>query len=162
MIGDDATLSLPEVVIYTDGACDPNPGPGGWAAVLLTGRHPQELVGSERRTTNNRMELRAAIEALAALRGPHRVHLYTDSEYLRRGITEWLPDWERRNWKTSRRTPVKNQDLWRRLAQLMRYHQITWHWVRGHADSYWNTYVDRLARAALAREHGGRNAARQQ
>lgn len=155
-VSDDNNSSpLPEVVIYTDGACDPNPGPGGWAAVmLLAGRHPQELVGSERHTTNNRMELRAAIEALAALRGPHRVHLYTDSEYLRRGITEWLPNWEKRNWKTSRHTPVKNQDLWRRLAHLMRHHQIHWHWVKGHAGDCWNQYVDRLARAALSGKRG--------
>jgi len=156
MVRDDKIpLSFPEVVIYTDGACDPNPGPGGWAAViLLTGRHPQELVGSESHTTNNRMELRAAIEALATLHGPHRVHLYTDSEYLRRGITEWLPNWERQNWKTSRRTPVKNQDLWRRLAQLMRHHQVHWHWIKGHAGDRWNQYVDCLARAALSRRTG--------
>jgi ribonuclease HI len=148
---DNIPPSLPEVVIYTDGACDPNPGPGGWAAVILrTGHHPQELVGSESHTTNNRMELRAAIEALAALQCPHRVHLYTDSEYLRRGITEWLPNWERRGWKTSRRTPVKNQDLWRQLVQLMRHHQVHWHWVRGYADNRWNKYVDHLARAALS------------
>ncbi|MCS7260292.1 MAG: ribonuclease HI [Anaerolineae bacterium] len=147
---DTISASLPEVVIYTDGACNPNPGPGGWAAVILpAGRPPQALVGSENHTTNNRMELRAAIEALAALQGPHRVHLYTDSEYLRRGITEWLPSWERHNWKTSRRAPVKNQDLWRRLAQLMHQHQVHWHWVRGHTEDRWNQYVDRLARAML-------------
>lgn len=146
---------LPEVVIYTDGACDPNPGPGGWAAVILSaGGPPQALVGSESYTTNNRMELRAAIEALAELRGPHRVHLYTDSEYLRRGITEWLPNWERHNWKTSRRAPVKNQDLWQRLVQLMRQHQVHWHWVRGHARDRWNQYADRLARAARSEQIG--------
>jgi ribonuclease HI len=122
--------------------------------MLPTGRRPKKLSGSERYTTNNRMELRAAIEALTALRGPHRVHLYTDSEYLRRGITEWLPNWERRGWKTSRRAPVKNQDLWRRLAQLMRYHQISWHWVKGHAEDHWNQYVDHLARAALLHKQG--------
>ena len=151
MIGDDTTTALPEVTVYTDGACIPNPGPGGWAAVLLfAGRSPQELVGSELDTTNNRMELRAAIEALAALSGPHRINLYTDSEYLRLGITEWLPDWQRRNWRTTAGASVKNQDLWLKLANELQRHQITWRWTRGHAGHKWNERADHLAQSAIA------------
>ena len=151
MNGDGTSSPLPEVTIYTDGACNPNPGPGGWAAVMLfTDREMQELVGSEPDTTNNRMEMRAAIEALAALPGPRRIDLNTDSEYLRRGITEWLPGWEQQNWKTSRRANVKNQDLWRELVRQIERHEVAWNWIKGHSGSYWNRYVDQLARQALS------------
>lgn len=146
------TADLPEVTIYTDGACNPNPGPGGWAAILLfPDQDPQELVGGEPDSTNNRMELRAALEALLALSGPHRVDLYTDSKYLRQGITEWLPLWEARNWRTTDGTDVKNQDLWRSLAAQLEHHPITWHWTKGHADDKWNERADRLARSAIPR-----------
>jgi ribonuclease HI len=146
------TGDLPQVNIYTDGACNPNPGPGGWAAVLLfADQDPQELVGSDEDTTNNRMELQAALEALTALPGPHRVHLYTDSQYLRHGITEWLPDWEKRNWRTRANTDVKNQDLWSSLAAQLERHDISWHWTKGHANDQWNERADHLARSAIPR-----------
>lgn len=139
---------VPLVVIYTDGACYRNPGPGGWAALLRFGDHEKILSGAEPRTTNNRMELTAAIQALKSLKRPCRVHLYTDCEYLRRGVTQWLPDWRRRNWQ--RKTGVLlNADLWQALDAAMQPHQIEWHWVRGHADNADNLRVDRLARQAL-------------
>jgi ribonuclease HI len=145
----DSTESV--VVIYTDGACDPNPGPGGWAAILRYGRHEKELSGSDPQATNNRMELQAALAALQALKRPCRVVLHTDSEYLRRGITEWLPTWISRGWRTSGRKPVQNQDLWQALATEVERHQAEWHWVRGHAGDPLNERVDRLARAAIPR-----------
>ncbi len=139
---------LPKVTIYTDGACEPNPGQGGWAALLLFGKHEKELVGSEKQTTNNRMELTAAVSALSALQDACQVDLYTDSEYLRRGITEWLPDWRRRGWK--RKTgQLKNIDLWQALEACLAEHKITWHWVRGHAGNQFNQRVDSLARKAM-------------
>jgi ribonuclease HI len=139
---------LPRVTIYTDGACEPNPGQGGWAALLLFGTHEKELVGSEKQTTNNRMELTAAVSALATLQDTCQVDLYTDSEYLRRGITEWLPDWRRRGWK--RKTgQLKNIDLWQALEGCLAEHKITWHWVRGHAGNQFNQRVDSLARKAM-------------
>jgi ribonuclease HI len=139
---------LPKVTIYTDGACEPNPGQGGWAALLLFGKHEKELVGSEKQTTNNRMELTAAVSALSALQDACQVDLYTDSEYLRRGITEWLPDWRRRGWK--RKTgQLKNIDLWQALEGCLAEHKITWHWVRGHAGNQFNQRVDSLARKAM-------------
>ncbi len=141
----------PEVEIWTDGACSGNPGPGGWAALLRYGDHERTLSGAEPRTTNNRMELLAAIRALEALRRPCRVRLVTDSEYLKKGVTEWLPRWKARGWRTSERKPVKNADLWRRLDELARRHDIEWEWVRGHAGHPENERVDRLARAALKR-----------
>lgn len=140
-----------EVIVYTDGACDPNPGPGGWGAVLRYGRHEREISGSDPQATNNRMELQAALAALRALKRPCRVILYTDSEYLRRGISEWLPDWQRRGWRTSSRQPVQNQDLWQALAAEIGRHQIEWRWVRGHAGDPLNERADRLARAAIPR-----------
>lgn len=140
---------LPEVEIYTDGACSGNPGPGGWAALLVSGQHSKELSGGDRETTNNRMELTAAIQALQALTRPCQVDFYTDSEYVRKGITEWLANWKRRGWKTAGKKPVKNQDLWRALDVAIQPHQITWHWVRGHAGHPENERVDRLARAAI-------------
>ena len=139
---------LPLVTIYTDGACEPNPGPGGWAALLLFGNSEKELSGSAPRTTNNRMELTAAVEALRALSQPCKVDLYTDSEYLRRGITEWLPDWRRRGWKRKSGT-LANVDLWKALEAALEEHEIRWHWVRGHAGDRYNQRVDRLASKAL-------------
>ncbi len=136
----------PRVTIYTDGGADPNPGPGGWGVVLFhdaSGRL-KELSGGEPQTTNNRMELTAAIRALEALKEPCAVHLYTDSEYLQRGITEWLPDWIARDWKR-KRGELQNEDLWRRLAALLSEHNITWEWVKGHAGNPYNERADALA-----------------
>jgi len=137
------------VVIYTDGACRGNPGPGGWAAVLTSGEHERALSGAEPETTNNRMELRAVIEALSALKRRVAVQLYTDSEYVRRGITEWLPNWKARRWRTAAGKPVKNQDLWEALDALAAGHDIEWHWVPGHAGVPGNERVDELANAAI-------------
>jgi len=137
------------VVIYTDGACRGNPGPGGWAAVLSSGEHERALSGAEPETTNNRMELRAVIEALSALKRRVAVQLYTDSEYVRRGITEWLPNWKARRWRTAAGKPVKNQDLWEALDALAAGHDIEWHWVPGHAGVPGNERVDELANAAI-------------
>lgn len=139
---------LPRVTIYTDGACEPNPGPGGWAALLLAGKTEKELVGSDPHTTNNRMELTAAVQALRALSKPCKVDLYTDSQYLRRGITEWLPDWRRRGWKRKGGT-LANIDLWKALEAALAQHEISWHWVRGHAGDRYNQRVDSLATRAL-------------
>jgi ribonuclease HI len=139
---------LPKVTIYTDGACEPNPGQGGWAALLQFGKYEKELSGAEKHTTNNRMELTAAVSALKALQEPCHVVLYTDSEYLRRGITEWLPDWRRRGWKR-KSGQLANIDLWQALADCLAEHEITWHWVRGHAGNQSNQRVDSLARKAM-------------
>ncbi len=133
------------VEIYTDGACKGNPGVGGWGALLAWGDHRRELYGGEPMTTNNRMELTAVIRALEALKRPSRVRLYTDSAYVQQGITRWIHDWERRGWKTADRKPVKNEDLWRRLAELVERHQIDWVWVRGHGGDPGNEAADRLA-----------------
>lgn len=140
---------MTKVEIYTDGACRGNPGPGGWGAVLRSGSAEKELWGGEPATTNNRMELTAAIRALEALRKPCRVDVYTDSEYLRRGISEWLADWKRRGWKTAARKAVKNDDLWRRLDELAASHQVHWHWVRGHAGHRDNERADLLANRGI-------------
>ena len=140
----------PHVTIYTDGACSRNPGPGGWAALLKYGSHEKELSGSASDTTNNRMELTAALEALKTLSKPCRVDFYTDSEYLKKGVTQWMPNWKRRGWKTAEKKPVKNQDLWKALDEAIQQHQISWHWVRGHAGHPENERVDRLARDAIA------------
>jgi ribonuclease HI len=139
---------LSHVTIYTDGACDPNPGPGGWAALLRFGDHEKILTGSAPQTTNNRMELTAAIEALKALKRLCWVDFYTDSEYLRRGITEWLPKWRARNWRR-KQGALANIDLWQELDAAVRQHQIEWHWVRGHAGDRDNRRVDQLARQAI-------------
>lgn len=139
----------PHVIIYTDGACRGNPGPGGWGALLCYGRHERELCGSDPDTTNNRMELLAAVEALKTLKRPCQVDFYTDSEYLRRGITEWLAGWKARGWRTSGKKAVKNQDLWRSLDEATQPHQIEWHWVRGHAGQRENERVDQLARQSI-------------
>jgi ribonuclease HI len=140
---------LPKVTIYTDGTCDPNPGPGGWAALLRTGRHERILTGSDPATTNNRMELTAALRALQALSQPCQVDFYTDSDYLRRGVSEWLPNWRRRNWQR-KGGELKNRDLWQALEAAIHPHQIAWHWVRSHAGDRDNERVDALARRAGA------------
>lgn len=137
----------PSVAIYTDGTCSPNPGPGGWAALLKYGKHEKVLTGSDPDTTNNRMELTAALEALRSLKQPCQVDLFTDSEYLRRGITEWLPGWRARGWRR-KGGALANVDLWQALEAALRTHQVTWHWVRGHAGHPENERVDRLARQA--------------
>lgn len=141
---------LPHVIIYTDGACDPNPGSGGWAALLRIKGVDKTLTGSEPDTTNNRMELTAAIQALQALKRPCRVDFTTDSEYLRRGITEWLPRWRARNWRR-KGGALANVDLWQALSAATQSHQIEWHWVRSHARDRNNRLVDRLARRAIRR-----------
>jgi ribonuclease HI len=147
---------LSEVKIYTDGACRGNPGPGGWAAVLMTRGTERELSGAEAHTTNNRMELTAAIRALEALKRPCEIDLYTDSQYVKNGITTWILDWKRRHWRTADRKPVKNVDLWQRLDELVGGHKITWHWVRGHSGHPINERVDALANAAIDALPGAR------
>jgi ribonuclease HI len=137
------------IEIYTDGACRGNPGPGGWAVLLKQGKHEREISGAEALTTNNRMELTAVIRALEALKRPVRASLYTDSEYVRRGVREWLPQWKSRDWRTAARKPVKNKDLWERLDELAAAHEIEWHWVPGHAGVVGNERVDALANAAI-------------
>jgi len=137
------------IKIYTDGACRGNPGPGGWAALLRTHNKERELSGSEEHTTNNRMELLAAIRALEALKRPCDIDLYTDSQYVKNGITIWIADWKRRDWRTADRKPVKNIDLWQRLDALAANHKIAWHWVRGHTGHEENERVDRLANEAI-------------
>lgn len=144
----------PSVIIYTDGACDPNPGTGGWAAILI---HPDsgkkvEISGGEKNSTNNRMELTAVIEALSRLKEPCTVRLVTDSEYVKNAFTQhWLSNWQKKGWKTSDRKPVKNQDLWMKLLELTRTHQVEWKWVRGHAMDTYNNRCDELAVAARRR-----------
>ncbi len=137
------------VEIYADGACRGNPGPGGWGVLLQAKGVEKELFGGEPGTTNNRMELTAVIRALEALRRRCRVRLYTDSQYVQRGITAWIHDWKRRGWRTADRKPVKNEDLWRRLDDLARGHDIEWHWVRGHADNAGNERADALANRGI-------------
>ena len=138
------------VEIFTDGACSGNPGPGGWAAVLSYGTTTREISGREAQTTNNRMELMAAIKALEALKRPSEVRLHTDSQYLRLGMTVWIRDWKRRGWKTADKKPVKNTDLWQRLEQAAEHHRVQWIWVKGHSGHDGNERADRLARDALA------------
>ena len=142
----------PQVTIYTDGACSGNPGPGGWGALLLFGRHEKELSGSESATTNNRMEITAAVMAFRALREPCRVEIYTDSEYLKKGITEWIHNWKKLGWRRGspgKTKPLANADLWKELDQAISDHQVTWKWVRGHAGHPENERVDRLAVKAM-------------
>ncbi|MBE7217221.1 MAG: ribonuclease HI [Caulobacteraceae bacterium] len=136
----------PQVTIYTDGACSGNPGPGGWGAVLMSGEHERDLWGGEAATTNNRMELYAAISALEALKRPCRVELHTDSQYLRQGITEWITGWKARGWRTASKAPVKNDDLWKRLDAARARHEVSWKWVKGHAGHPLNERADELAR----------------
>jgi ribonuclease HI len=137
------------VEAFTDGACRGNPGPGGWGVLLRAGEHVRELSGGEPLTTNNRMELKAAIEALAALKQPCRVAVYTDSVYVRSGITQWLPAWRARGWKTADKKPVKNQDLWQALSEAAARHEVSWHWVKGHAGHPENERADELANIGL-------------
>ena len=137
------------VDIYTDGACSGNPGPGGWGALLVFGGRELELGGAEPETTNNRMELRAAIEALDALKRPARVRLHTESTYLRNGITRWIAGWKRNGWRTASRKPVRNVDLWRRLEAASARHEVAWLWVRGHAGHPGNERADAIARRAI-------------
>jgi ribonuclease HI len=146
----DPAPSAQQVVVHTDGACSGNPGPGGWGAILQWGDHQKELKGGEPHTTNNRMELTAAIMALESLKRPCAVDLHTDSEYLRQGITGWINNWKRNGWKTSDRKPVKNVDLWQRLDAALARHKVNWHWVRGHSGHDLNERADELARAAIA------------
>ena len=137
------------VAIYTDGACSGNPGPGGWGAILVYGAVEKELSGGEAETTNNRMELTAAIAALESLKRPCAADLYTDSRYLMDGITQWIHGWKQRGWKTASREAVKNADLWRRLDEARERHTVRWHWVRGHNGHDMNERADALARAAI-------------
>ncbi|REH36962.1 ribonuclease HI [Paraperlucidibaca baekdonensis] len=138
-----------EVVIYTDGACRGNPGPGGWGALLRSGVHEKSISGYEPATTNNRMELTAALMALRALKSPSRVVLWTDSEYLRKGMSEWLPGWQARGWKTAAKQPVKNADIWQALIVAAEPHVVDWRWVKGHAGDPGNEAVDKLATEAI-------------
>lgn len=141
---------MPEVVeIFTDGACKGNPGPGGWGALLRYGDHEKELCGGEARTTNNRMELMAVIAALEALTRPSRVRVTTDSQYVKRGVNEWMARWKRNGWLTAERTPVKNQELWERLDRALSAHRVEWHWVRGHTGHPENERADELANRGI-------------
>lgn len=140
---------MSKIQIHTDGACRGNPGPGGWGALLQTDNHRKELCGGERNTTNNRMELMAAIQALNALKKASDVDLYTDSQYVRKGITEWMNNWKRRNWRTAAGKPVKNRDLWEALDSALAPHQVDWHWVKGHAGDPGNERADALANRGI-------------
>ena len=145
-------IDKPQVMIYTDGACSGNPGPGGWGALLRFGGREKELSGSERKTTNNRMEITAAVMALKALKEPCQADIFTDSEYLKRGITEWIHNWKKLGWrrgKPGKTYPLKNADLWQELDAVIAEHEVTWHWVRGHAGHQYNERVDKLAREAI-------------
>ncbi len=137
------------VVIYTDGACSGNPGPGGWGSVLMYRGHRRELSGGDSETTNNRMEMMAAIKSLEALKRPCNITLHTDSTYVLKGMTEWLPQWKRRNWKTAAKKPVKNVELWQRLEQAIAQHTVDWKWVKGHSGIPENERADELARLAI-------------
>ena len=139
----------PNITIYTDGACSGNPGPGGWGAILISGEHRKELFGGERETTNNRMELMAAIEALDALKRSSNVVLHTDSTYVKDGITKWIHGWRRSGWRTAAKKPVKNSELWQRLDEASKRHDIDWRWVRGHAGHPENERADELARSGV-------------
>ncbi len=144
----------PGVVIYTDGACSGNPGPGGWGAILTMGAHEKEICGGEPNTTNNRMEMMAAIQALESLNKPCKVELHTDSQYVKNGVTTWIHGWKARGWKTADRSPVKNEDLWKRLDAARARHQVDWRWVKGHAGHELNEVADELARKGMLKELG--------
>ena len=141
---------MQQVCVYTDGACSGNPGPGGWGALLVYNGTEKELSGGEAETTNNRMELMAAIQALEAMKRPVAIDLFTDSSYVRNGITQWLPAWKARGWKTADKKPVKNVDLWQRLEEALARHKVEWHWVKGHAGHPENERADQLARDGMA------------
>jgi len=147
-------MALPEVEIFTDGACRGNPGPGGWAALLRTGEKEREISGGEPLTTNNRMELRAAIEALNALKRPCTVEIHTDSVYVRDGIMKWIHGWKRNGWRTADKKPVKNAELWQELLDAESRHQVRWHWVKGHSGHAENERVDALACAEADKQKG--------
>jgi ribonuclease HI len=140
---------MKNVIIFTDGACRGNPGPGGWGVLLRYGKHEKQLFGSVADTTNNRMELTAAIKALESLKEPCHIQLYTDSQYVQKGITEWLPQWKKKHWKKSDNKPVKNADLWKKLDEEQTRHKVTWHWVKGHSNHTENDLVDALANHAI-------------
>ena len=140
---------MKHIIIHTDGACRGNPGPGGWGVLLQYREHKKTLMGAEDRTTNNRMELTAAVEALKSLKESCRVDLYTDSKYVQQGVKEWLPQWKRHQWKRSDKKPVKNADLWKLLDHEASRHQVTWHWVKGHSNHTENDLVDELANIAI-------------
>lgn len=142
-------MKVKHIIIYTDGACRGNPGPGGWGALLRYGQHEKMLSGAESHTTNNRMELTAAIQALRAIRESCKIELHTDSQYLQKGISEWLDGWKKRNWKKADKKSVKNADLWQELDQEASRHQVTWHWVKGHSGHPENDLVDHLANQAI-------------
>lgn len=146
----------PEVVVFTDGACSGNPGPGGWGAVLIYGEHEKEICGGEPGTTNNRMELMAAIQALELLKRPCSIELHTDSQYVKNGIESWMANWKRRGWRTADNKPVKNEDLWRRLDEARARHQVAWRWVKGHAGHELNERADGLARKGLNQARGAK------
>ena len=141
---------MADIIIYTDGACSGNPGPGGWGAILVHGENRKELSGGEPETTNNRMELQAAIEALGALKRPCKVAVYTDSVYVRDGITKWIQGWQRNGWRTAAKKPVKNVELWQALQAALKQHDVDWHWVKGHAGHPENERADELARIGMA------------
>jgi len=145
-----SSTKRPHVTIYTDGACSGNPGPGGWGAILISGTHRKELSGGEQLTTNNKMELTAAIEALAALKRPSKVDLHTDSTYVQNGIRQWIHGWKKNGWRTADRKPVKNAELWQRLDEQRARHDVEWHWVKGHAGHPENERADELAREGMA------------
>jgi ribonuclease HI len=142
-------MSEGRITIYTDGACSGNPGPGGWAAILIFNSVEKEVSGGDAMTTNNRMEMTAAIEGLNALKRPCAVDVFTDSQYVMQGITSWMKNWKRRGWRTADNKPVKNEDLWRQLDEAAARHQVQWHWVKGHANDATNIRVDELAVAAM-------------
>lgn len=151
---DSAKQDSAVIEIFTDGACSGNPGPGGWGAILRWRGHEKELSGGEAQTTNNRMEMMAAICALESVKRAERIALYTDSTYVRDGITKWIHGWKRNGWKTAAKKPVKNEDLWRRLDVALASHQIDWHWVKGHSGHPENERADELARLAIGRGAG--------
>src|SRR5690606_23555454 len=150
---DREAMSDEVVDVYADGACKGNPGPGGWGVLLQCGPHTKGLYGGEPSTTNNRMELTAVIRALEALKRPSVVRIHTDSQYVQKGITEWMPQWKRRGWRTASKAPVKNEDLWRRLEEVAAPHRIEWIWVRGHAGHEGNERADRLANMGITGSH---------
>jgi len=146
-------LEEKKVVIYTDGACSGNPGKGGWGAILIYGENKKEISGYSKLTTNNKMELQAVIEALSLLKRKCNVEIWTDSSYVKNGITEWIHDWKKRNWKNSKKEAVKNQELWQKLDELNNFHNIKWNWIKGHAENELNERADKLARNEILKNN---------